>query len=188
QTAGALCGFAIGLWSVSCQSIVVRGFLAQKNAVMPSVVACCSILLNIVIAFLLMGPAVRVPTDGFGLAIANLQEFSHIAALGHIGLALAGSLASMVSLVALTALLPRVNIELDIHSLRVGFAKTLVASAVMGAGLMALQSALSTSRIAIVLLSVPLGVALFAGTASLLRLREVRTLYEFAVDSMRGGK
>lgn len=187
QTSAALCAFAIGLWSVSCQSIVVRGFLAQKNAVLPSLVACSSIMLNVVIAFMVMGPALRVPQQGLGLSIAQLQDAVYVVELGHIGLALAGSLASLVSLVALTMLLPKVNIQIDLRGLMTAFAKALIASSVMGLSLAFTMRILPPWPVLVVLVSVPVGMAVFAAASSLLGLREARTIFLFAVESLRGG-
>lgn len=188
ETAASLCAFAIGLWSVSCQSLIVRGFLAQKNSLIPSLVACASILLNIVIAFMLMGPAARVPEEGLGRAIAALQEAVYVFALGHVGLALAGSLSSMISVVALMALLPRVQIHVNLASLGLALAKTLTASAAMGLVLWAALDLIPGNALATVLTAVPAGLLVFILASTALGLSEARTLWALLAELYRGDK
>ncbi|MCB0322407.1 MAG: murein biosynthesis integral membrane protein MurJ [Bdellovibrionales bacterium] len=166
QTASALWAFSVGLLPISLHSVLVRAFLASKNTKTPAMVACGAIMLNICCAFLLMGPPHVEPDSGLAAAIASLQSSVTMFDMGHAGLALAGSLASLGSATALLLLLPRIGITLDRgdylrSNLRTIGAATGMSIVLYGVLLLGLSS-LST-----LLLGVPLGMVVFAFLAYL---------------------
>ncbi|MCB0360013.1 MAG: murein biosynthesis integral membrane protein MurJ, partial [Bdellovibrionales bacterium] len=175
QTALALQAFAVGLWSVSCQSLLVRGYLAKKNTTIPALITSVSITVNIACALLLMGPA-EVPADtAFARAIVALQSSMHVFELGHVGLALAGSLASLLALIPLTVFLGRVDIELSLR--RVG--RTLLHSCLASLAMyLVLRGIWSTGlrEILLLLVAVPVGAGTYLLAMRLLGSKEARQL------------
>jgi len=102
MTSAALQALALGLWAVSFHSMVVRAFIAKKDTVTPTVIGCVTLVSNLLFSLLLMG---RIPNDGvsFTSTIASIQNsmlqyLPFVPELGHVGIALASSLSSFVSL------------------------------------------------------------------------------------------
>lgn len=102
MTSAALQGLSLGLWAVSFHSMIVRAFIARKDTVTPTIVGCITLISNLVLSLLLMG---RLPDSGVGItsivsSVQNsmLQFFPIYPELGHIGIALASSLSSFISL------------------------------------------------------------------------------------------
>ena len=108
-TATALLYYGIGLWAFSAVRIVVSTFYALQDTKTPVRMAVVSVIANIVLGVLLMGP------------------------LGHGGLALSTSLASMLNLVLLIRALRVTLGSLELKSIKESVCKTLVSSAMMGA-------------------------------------------------------
>jgi len=108
-TAGALLYYAIGLWAFSAVRIVAATFFALKDTRTPMVMATASILANIVLGISLMGP------------------------LGHGGLALATSLASVLNLGLLVHALRRKLGSLGWRKIAKSAGVTLGNAAIMGA-------------------------------------------------------
>ncbi len=185
QSAAALAAFSIGLWSVSCQSLLVRGYLAKQNALIPSAIACLSIGVNIVLSVLLMGPLTLEHAGGLTSAVLALRSLispEHfwpgvtIPALGHVGLALSGSIGSILSVTLLTALLPSVRIRLSFSSILSGLVKSIAGCLAMGAGLMLLMW-LTNSAVTILLLGIPLGAVIYLSVTGLLRAGEALAVF-----------
>tara|TARA_B100001971_G_C18263904_1_gene589833 strand:- start:1435 stop:3003 length:1569 start_codon:yes stop_codon:yes gene_type:complete len=108
-TAVALLYYGMGLWAFSAVRIVVSTFYALQDTKTPVRMAVVSVIANIVLAVLLMGP------------------------LGHGGLALSTSLASMLNLVLLIRALRVTLGSLELKNIKESVCKTLVSSAMMGA-------------------------------------------------------
>ena len=109
-TSDALLYYALGLWAFSAVRIVVSTFYAMQDTRTPVITATVSIVANILFGIALMGP------------------------MKHCGLALATSLASMVNLVLLVAVLRK---KLGVIRWRLIFStclKTLAASGIMALG------------------------------------------------------
>lgn len=71
DTATALCFYAAGLWAFAWVKISVQGFFAVQNTKTPVIIASVSMILNILLNILLIGPM------GFrGLALATTLSFS----------------------------------------------------------------------------------------------------------------
>jgi putative peptidoglycan lipid II flippase len=108
-TAGALLYYAIGLWAFSAVRIVAATFFALKDTRTPMMMATVSVLANIVLGIVLMGP------------------------LEHGGLALATSLASALNLGLLVYALRRKLGALGWRRIAQSACKTLGNAAIMGA-------------------------------------------------------
>ena len=107
-TASAVLYYAIGLWAVSSVKIVVTTFYALQDTRTPFKIGAISIAANMVLGILLMGP------------------------LGHRGLALATSLASMLNLALLCRVLQRRIGTLDWREIGVSAGLTTASSVIMG--------------------------------------------------------
>ena len=96
MTAYALTFFSLGLWQVSCHSLLVRAFNAQKDTKTPTIVGCMSLLLTFVFSILLMGPISQNSDSTLAGFITQIQESLNLIgdfpAMGHAGLALASTL------------------------------------------------------------------------------------------------
>ncbi len=111
QTALALQATAFGLWGISCNSIISRGFLAQQDTLTPSLLGILTLVINTALALLLMGQ-INFTGDNFFLhAIVYLQKlltaFLPHADFFHVGLALASGLALTFTLVISMFILDR---------------------------------------------------------------------------------
>lgn len=101
NTALALRGYALGLWALSCHTMVMRAFIAHKDTVTPTFVGVITLACNIFLSLLLMGP---FEGSGPGLVQQFIVGASHLINelpfafdLRHTGLALASSLSAFVT-------------------------------------------------------------------------------------------
>jgi len=108
MTSRALQALSLGLWATSCHSMLVRAFIARKDTVTPTLIGIASLIVNLVVSLLLMGPVI---SEGSRLRafVSTAQRSLHAAipwqgSLGHVGLALASSAAAFVSLAAILAI------------------------------------------------------------------------------------
>ncbi len=111
-TAYALLYYSIGLWAFSCVRIVVSTFYALQDTRTPVRIAVISIIANIVLGIILMGP------------------------LAHGGLALATSLASMLNLGLLIRALKIKLGPLGLKNIAESACKSVLCAAIMGAVVM----------------------------------------------------
>jgi putative peptidoglycan lipid II flippase len=114
MTAYALLYYSVGLWAFSAVRIVVSTFYALQDTKTPVRIAVISILANIFLSIILMGP------------------------LKHGGLALATSLASMLNLFLLVRALKVRLGSLEWKSILTSAVKSLICAAAMGAAVWAL--------------------------------------------------
>ncbi|MBS3755682.1 MAG: murein biosynthesis integral membrane protein MurJ [Desulfobacterales bacterium] len=111
MTAYALFYYSVGLWAFSSVRIVVSTFYALQDTKTPVKMATYSIIANIALGVILMGP------------------------LGHGGLALATSLGSMLNFLLLSAVLQKRLGGLRWKKIVVSTGKTMINSIIMGLGL-----------------------------------------------------
>jgi putative peptidoglycan lipid II flippase len=112
-TAYALLYYSVGLWAFSAVRIVVSTFYALKDTKTPVRTAAISVCVNIILGIVLMGP------------------------MGHGGLALATSLASMLNLGLLVKALRTKLGMLGLKTIMTSVYKTTICSAFMGAAVWA---------------------------------------------------
>lgn len=115
MTTYALLCYALGLWAFSANRIIISAFYALQDTKTPVKVAVITVMINLGLSLLLMGP------------------------FKHGGLALALSVASMIQFCLLIVLLKRkVNLS-DMRSVFLSVIKTTLAALVMGAGIYLVQ-------------------------------------------------
>jgi putative peptidoglycan lipid II flippase len=148
----ALLYYAIGLWAFSAVRVVAATFFALKDTRTPMIMATVSILANIMLGIVLMGP------------------------LGHGGLALATSLASVLNLGLLVYALRRKLGSLGWRRIAQSAFKTMGNAAIMGAVvwtvtrfLIETEGDALTGRIAAVAVCVMIGLAVFGVCSYLTR-------------------
>jgi putative peptidoglycan lipid II flippase len=151
-TAMALLYYAIGLWAFSAVRVVAATFFALKDTRTPMIMATVSIMANILLGIVLMGP------------------------LGHGGLALATSLASVLNLGLLVYALRRKLGSLGWRRIAQSACKTMGNAAIMGAVVWTVarffietERDAFTGRIAAVAVCVMIGLAVFGVCAYLTR-------------------
>lgn len=151
-TANALFYYGIGLWAFASVRIVVSTFYAMQDTKTPMRTAIVSILANIVLGIILMKP------------------------LGHGGLALATSLASMLNLVLLVWKLKTKFGSLKWKNMAKSACKTVACSAIMGFAVWKIAPLIiplhdaSLSRLFFGLLgSIMIGIALYAFCSFLIK-------------------
>lgn len=132
QTSQALVAYAFGILAVSCHSMLVRGFIASKNTKLPSLIAALSLILNLILSLVLIGPLSQ-SSSWFASSLYQMQQlllsiFNLNFALGHVGLAWASSLANIMSCVVTFILLYRRHREVDIMPLISCLVKTVLAA------------------------------------------------------------
>lgn len=178
NTAIALIGFSIGLWPLSCLTVIIRAFLAKKNTTTPAVISVFSILLNIVLALSLMGSPIE-PNANIGTrAVAAIQALLPAFSFGHVGLAMASSIASLVSLIALSMLIKKkIQVELGWGQLTESIVKTGLATAAMSAALWFVGPYLEniSNPIAHLLVLILVGIATYFTTSLLLKSKEMHS-------------
>ncbi|MDL1975836.1 MAG: murein biosynthesis integral membrane protein MurJ [Deltaproteobacteria bacterium] len=168
-TADALLYYALGLWAFSGVRVVVSTFYALQDTKTPVKVACLSMLANIGLSLLLMGP------------------------MRHGGLALATSLSSMLNLILLVWFLRKRLGRIGAGSILKSAAISSAASVLMGCGIWLFVGmtglAGETDFIRLILyvgLSVLGGVAIYGGLSFVFKSRELAAVAGMIGDRLRG--
>jgi putative peptidoglycan lipid II flippase len=167
-TAEALLYYAVGLWAFSGVRIVVSAFYALQDTKTPVKIAVISLIVNIFLSILLMGP------------------------MRHGGLALATSVASAVNLILLIIALRKRLGRIGAHNILRSVVNSTVCAAVMG-GVIWLVGLWAAPRcgkstwylLAWVLGSVGAGSILYGASAFLLRSRELGAVVDMVRTSLR---
>ena len=161
MTAVALLYYGLGLWAFSAVRVVVSVYYALQDTRTPVQTAVVSLLVNIGLGILLMGP------------------------LRHGGLALATSLASMVNFLLLVWLLKRKIGLLQWHEIIVSAGRTLFCSGVMAGAIYGVMTVAVQSRspgmwrLGIGLTAtILIGVLIYAGCAMVLKSPEMGTILQ----------
>jgi putative peptidoglycan lipid II flippase len=110
QTTLAVQGYALGLWGMSCHSMVVRAFIAQHDTITSTLVGVLSLVVTFVCSLLLVG-VIAPQQGGVAAFIIEAQKLvtggQPLASLGHVGLALSTSIAATLAFLVLGILLHR---------------------------------------------------------------------------------
>ncbi|HUA58036.1 MAG TPA: murein biosynthesis integral membrane protein MurJ [Verrucomicrobiae bacterium] len=173
QTASALACYSVGLAGYSAIKLLAPAFYALQDARTPMLVSVASIAINL------------------GAAMFFVRQ----AGLGHAGLALATSsvaLAGAVSLLAiLSARLNRARAAIDLRylgasALRISASAALMAAACAGASrLVHAVAAGKAAQFADVAISIPLGAAVFCGTAHWFGCEQVKEIWHACYTARR---
>lgn len=158
-TADALLYYSIGLWAFSGVRIVVSAFFAFEDTRTPVKIGMVSVLLNIILSLVLMGP------------------------LAHGGLALATSVASMINFLLLAAALRTKLGSLGGKKIIESLARSVLCSLVMGGCLLWVTEFLNTAEpagqirlLGIIAGAIILGICVYAMTARLLKCHELEDI------------
>lgn len=151
----AVQAMCFGLWGVSCNSVIVRGFLAKQNTLIPSILAFITLSLNLIIALLLMGAPINSPNSILYSFIVYAQSF-----LGsifpsydfnHIGLALSSGLAITITFVLSLFILNKIYLKTSLRSFMKATIKSLISSSFMALIIIMLLNYLDSSLIALII-------------------------------------
>lgn len=188
MTSAAVRAMALGLWATSCHSLIVRAFIARKDTLTPTLIGLCALLINVLSSLALMGP-IAAHSDLLSRSAATVQGALYAVlpwqpALGHIGLALASSIAACGSLVLVVTIFHR---KIGDFPWRESLGAT--TRAALSAGCMAAAlSALTTqglSALATVALGVGGGAVVYTLSAALLRSHELSETLTVAARILR---
>lgn len=177
RTALAIQAYCVGLWAMSCHSMIVRGFLAKKDTLTPTLIGVLTLVCTFVLSLLFMGE-LRPSQEGMlYLTVLKSQKLlfslpflsteNRLFDLGHAGLALASSLSSIIGLIVLSLLLNRrikFQWRMSIHSLL----KSLTASLLMLLPIYFTQQFVTSAKYQVII-GVPLGVIGFCLACFLVR-------------------
>lgn len=175
QTALALQAYALGLWGISLNSILVRVFLAKKNSKIPAYISGFSLILNIVFSMMLMGSAEVIPNSTIDAFFVRMTTIISIADFDHVGLALAGSIATYISVILLYSRLSKIETTIDLKSCAICLLKSLVACSAM-IFVIKQTIALGFSDMLTVCLAVPLSAIVYGIFCFLLKIEETKEI------------
>ncbi len=110
KTAQAVQAFSVGLWGISCLSMVSRAFIAKHDTKTPTFVGIVTLMISLLAALLFMGPP-HSETKGimydFVFFFQDLISPQFLFSFGHQGLALSTSISSLCGFILLAMLLKR---------------------------------------------------------------------------------
>ncbi|MEW6139630.1 MAG: murein biosynthesis integral membrane protein MurJ [Thermodesulfobacteriota bacterium] len=167
QTAVALLWYTAGLWAFSGLKVVTQAFFSLKDTRTPVYISVVAVAVNLVAGLILMGPMLQG------------------------GLALATSLASALNLLILFWILLGRLETFPGKDLVVSLARITAASSLMGLALVFLRGladwshGLTLGNLGILLACIGGGLAVFLGSAYLLRCRELAALISLVAASRR---
>lgn len=109
MTALAIQALGLGIWQVSCHSMITRAFIARKDTVTPTLLGIGALVVNVTMGLWLMGAPST--TAGLGAFVRHSQEtLGTVAPLfdwGHVGLSFASTVSSSVMLLVAWLLVSR---------------------------------------------------------------------------------
>lgn len=178
KTSQALQALSVGLWASSCHAMLVRAFIARKDTTTPTVIGMCALVVNICSSLILMGPL--APGDGTNHLIKYLRNaqisLSYLApwnvSLGHVGLALASTIAAYSSLILVIVFF---IVKIKRFPWRVFLSSTSRSLIAAGAMMYAIQFLHDwwTSPLMACVMGIGIGATSFIGASALLRSREL---------------
>lgn len=112
MTAAAVRALSLGIWAISCQSLLMRAFIARRDNVTPTLLGMLTLSVNVVLSLMLMGPIVTADSSFLARTLGNIQQALYTIApsslaYGHVGLALASSAASGISFIVIALVFGR---------------------------------------------------------------------------------
>lgn len=176
MTSLAVQAMALGLWSLSCNSLLKSAFIARKDTVTPTLAGLFTLLVNIPLAILLMGPVTRIPDSTVSAVLAFVRDLPGLSWLAadfrHAGLGLASSSAYLLTSFLLLSLLHR-RIGVDLREFRLATLRSLISSMLMIAALYWLVPHYAFAHWQQILLALPLGALVYLAASRLLGSCEV---------------
>ncbi len=183
--------FALGLVVHSALEVVARSFYADKDTLTPLWAALGGATINLVLSFILSGVVQVEAVSGINMAIRLFPQLGLIPKVGNVGgLALANTLGVAFEVLTLLWLLRRRWHGANENALAQAVMKTLAASLVMGLAIIVINSLWTAIgldgrglvfTILQIVVETGIGVAVFVGTAVVLKMDELRTLIELVL-------
>ncbi len=116
NTAIAVQAYSVGLWTVSCHSMLARAFIARRDTVTPTLVGLASLFLSIFMSLILMG-SFKSGSSEVAAFFKDLQNtiggYFPLLDLNHSGLALASSISTYFNFLALALIITLKNIGIS---------------------------------------------------------------------------
>ncbi|MBL7662911.1 murein biosynthesis integral membrane protein MurJ [bacterium] len=187
QSARALVAYCIGIIPASCQSILIRSFLAQKRVGVATAINSASVVVNILLALMLLGPAQTESVTLLSKYLASFAEALNLLPLGHVGLALAWSLATWFACILSALMLRKVGVKLNLAELLHSFSRTFVATNAMSAALITLMR-LDAPSVFLVFIGIPLGAIIYWASGLMLNSSESLATKEVSYEYLRKWK
>ncbi len=110
NTASALKAYCIGIWGISCYTILIRAFLAKKDTKTPTILSAIMLFLHFHLSLLICGKLVE-GTSFSSSMLFSYQQFLYsifkFIDIGHVGLALSGSISSSLGFAFLLFILKK---------------------------------------------------------------------------------
>ena len=190
KTADALRALSLGLWAMSCQSMLVRAFIARKDTITPTLSGLATLITSVIVSLLVMGQfQVSEPSTGVVRFLRSTQNVLVSStgislSLGHVGLALASSVAAFVSLVLVIIFFSFKMRSFPWIPFIGSTLRSLLASSVMVA-VISFTLPLSSSPEIASLIGMSCGGLSLLGTLWLLRSRELRETLAVLASKMR---
>lgn len=179
QTTRAVQAYAFGIWSMSCHSMVVRGFIAQHDTKTSTLVGVFSLLCTFILSLLFAGAFIP-QTGNMSAFIISAQNAlippSLALHLGHAGLALASSVSSTAAFLILSVLLHRRLRGLSWSSFAVATGRSAFASAVMASALYYTPSPFNSTLFSLIFYTV-LGSGVFVLVSFVLKSPELQETF-----------
>jgi putative peptidoglycan lipid II flippase len=180
-TAGALRAYAVGLWALSLVRVIAPAFYALREPRTPMWAAAAAFVVNVVASLGLVGELPNAGGSALAAAIGAAARRLQVADLGHVGLALAASIAVAVNAALLAIPIARRLGGLDVAVIGGSFLRAAAAAAAMAALLAALVPMVDWTvpgphRALALAATVAAGGAVFAAAALLLGGPEVASV------------
>ena len=131
RTALALQAYAIGLWPLAIVRVVVPAFYALRDVRTPVVAAVAALFANALASLALIGTVPAGHASWLAAAIARAAAALHSADLGHVGLALAASVAAAVNVACLVPALARRLGGIELRPILAALVRSVVAAVPM---------------------------------------------------------
>jgi putative peptidoglycan lipid II flippase len=128
RTAAALQAYAAGLWPLAVVRVVVPVFYALRDVRTPMLAAVAALAVNAVASVALIGDLSPDQPSRLAAGLGAVVSALHVADLGHVGLALAASLAVTVNLAGLVVPLARRLGGLDLRPPGTALLRSVVAA------------------------------------------------------------
>jgi putative peptidoglycan lipid II flippase len=179
KTAQALQALCFGLWASSCYSMLARAFIAKRDTLTPSLIGIASLLVNLIASLVLMGPFADYGDTGLITgSLVKLQIITRYILpinlqLGHAGLALASSIAAVVSMILALFLFGAKIGTFPWRDFIVASLKSIFASACMALAIALFRGFWQTPLLACIM-GILIGVATFLVVSFLIGSRELK--------------
>jgi len=187
MTALAVQAISLGLWTISCQTLLSRAFIARQNTIIPATVGIISLCFAFVCALILMGE-ITSGNNSIALTLSSLQSgivsLTGSLTMGHVGLALSSVVATYVAVILLLFLLTRSIKVLPWSYFIRASNKAMISSLIMALSLVYLLE-LFDSSLWKVLLGIPLGALIYGISQHFLKSLEIQETFSLIARKIK---